>query len=481
MKTAVQFTIAKDMINRSLNLSWNGGGPLRVKLVSQNLSFQFRPLSRNEGQWNMRTVKSLTEDRDLRIRRWSSIYTKPEKTINVSLRNLEFEYDNDVSHIHKPNAENSRVTACVKDMVSMIKSNVRDNARINDICFVLMGTNLNMDVKHASQLIYCMSKLNIHNEALLLKLSKIIRNTISDVYKPHPIISGITKSFANLHLRDTETLDAIINWHRSEENPSSVADTITMLAILNYYPKHAEFLHKIAYSCDLLDLTSTMSYLNLAWSLTLLNQIKPSMIKLVLSEEFRLQVDSTISPVLRYSVYSKIFNIYAYSKIYKIDINQENSGFQPKKSSWVLNRSKQMRRANILVKSLLDTLCHLLPVSTYSLMVETDAGILIDALCFFDKQCNPITEKQFLKEDNGIRLAIIILDYKDFCLPKKNILTGLAEFRKQYLEKSGYKVLFLEYTQISTGDPLRKRTEFLLNKIKTVLPKFPLKNENKTK
>lgn len=81
-----------------------------------------------------------------------------------------------------------------------------------------------------------------------MNLSKNVRLHLDTVFKTRPLIPSLSKSLSSLLVRDIPTLDALINWFHDrmpEVDLLASTETICALALLNYFPDHAECLLKV--------------------------------------------------------------------------------------------------------------------------------------------------------------------------------------------------------------------------------------------
>lgn len=68
-----------------------------------------------------------------------------------------------------------------------------------------------------------------------------------------------------------------------------------------------------------------------------------------------------------------------------------------------------------------------------------------------------------------VRIAMMVVDFNDVCHGAHRSATGITELSFNLLEKCGYKVLPVPYTEFNTSDKLLKRVQYLEGKFKEVV------------
>lgn len=69
---------------------------------------------------------------------------------------------------------------------------------------------------------------------------------------------------------------------------------------------------------------------------------------------------------------------------------------------------------------------------------------------------------------------MMTMDYHDFCQAKptagqqERTLSGIADFTSRLLERSGYRILEVPYTEFGVNEKLLKRIQFLEARLKKI-------------
>lgn len=67
------------------------------------------------------------------------------------------------------------------------------------------------------------------------------------------------------------------------------------------------------------------------------------------------------------------------------------------------------------------------------------------------------------------RIALMVLDYHDMCRGQTDDPNGFNATAFRILEKIGYNVLPIPYTEFSTRDKVLKRVQYLDTKLKNIV------------
>lgn len=63
----------------------------------------------------------------------------------------------------------------------------------------------------------------------------------------------------------------------------------------------------------------------------------------------------------------------------------------------------------------------------------------------------------------------MVIDYHDVCQGSHRAISGITAMNFDLLEKSGYLVLPVPYTDFSTSDKLLKRVQYIEGKLKALI------------
>ncbi|XP_066993848.1 FAST kinase domain-containing protein 4 [Anabrus simplex] len=335
-----------------------------------------------------------------------------------------------------------------------------------------------LNMKQGADVLYAMAVLNFPDDVLLEKISADLCHGLADNDRP-AVVGSVLTSLGIMRYKDVVLLDALCDWVEKNHSVCRVHDLVALLLTLanvNHQPANGDSLFKVVLpQVSISDVPRAAAWLDLVWALTVLGRAEHSHLESVLSPEAveRLVVTNGdnngngIPPAARI----KLLNINAAAK-------HNTSGYKgPFLTSdstllkVTLSRSKEKQ---LLVSSVVDSLSNLLPSSTYlRTNIETDMGFLIDGECVLDSNCNPLpVEEQSLNKKitpkKGIRVAVLVWDYHDMCRGRQEPI-GAAVLSSQLLEKKGYKVLTVPYTEFNPREKVVTRVQYLEHRLKSLV------------
>lgn len=287
------------------------------------------------------------------------------------------------------NVQGISLTETVQLMSSLAMRQRRVKPLLKTLADNIINSDNELGIKNIADILYSMAKLNFRNELLLGKLCDELQKIIINVDQS-PIIGSILTSLGMLRYRNDQLMDEFCKWgikNRKIIRTQDLCAMVLTLATIGYVPIESDELFK-----DLLgnlketDMTKSSEWLDIVWSLTVLNRATLEQISSVLDEQFHEKLaDLEDIPLAKKH---KLLNINSYAKYlfdnYKGPIIKTNSTV----FDAPLARTKDKQ---IFVKSITDALANLFPSRDhFQLNVDGGIGFLTDVEFFMDKKGSPL-------------------------------------------------------------------------------------------
>lgn len=340
----------------------------------------------------------------------------------------------------------------VKLMSSLATRQRRVKPLLQTLADNISNTKTKLGIKNIADVLYSMARLNFRNELLLKKLSSDLQIVIENVDQS-PIIGSILTSIGMLRYRNDQLMDELCKWcikHKNIIRTQDVCAMVLTLATIGYIPVESDkFFTEVLTNLKETDMIKSSEWLDIVWSLTILNRVTPEKISSVLDEKFHLKLaDPTTIPLAKKH---KLLNINAYAKLlldnYKGPLIQSNSCVF--EAPLVRTKDKQ-----IFVKSITDALASLFPSRDhFRLNVDGGTGFLTDIEFYLDKKGAPLLIDKINDDTKVLRIAILANYYHDYCLGKNNLL-GSVLLHQRLLEANGYKIINISHSDLHTDDKL---------------------------
>jgi len=352
-----------------------------------------------------------------------------------------------------------------------------------------------LDVKQLSDCLFSMNALSFKDvntaEQLCNELSSHIENVESS-----PILRSVLTSLGQLKYLHMPLLDKILLWFstcidgKHETRTISTKDMTSLvitLATLNFSPDQTSHTSVLDYVAkELGDATNSLPehvLLDVVWSLTVLGKVKNDQLEAVLNPTFynvilyhnnNKQIGSTL----------KLQSINSAAKL----LHPDYKGPHLNMADDALLRNIKIPLGNAKLKynqSVLEAYSSICPAPRMSnLNVNTLHGFVAEADCVLDSECRPIPIAEYgnnfgnsqpSKElpSGGQRLALLTATFQDCLLGGE--LSGLMSFNVRLLERLGYKVLIIKYTDWPAAENLVSRVRLLDERIKKL--KLPEKTD----
>ncbi|XP_014280200.1 FAST kinase domain-containing protein 4 isoform X2 [Halyomorpha halys] len=357
----------------------------------------------------------------------------------------------------------------IKVLSSLSAKKRRSLPLLRSLAFHIGRIPSKLDVKQSADILYALSSLNFPDEVLLEKVCHDLVESLP-VCQKSAVFGSICTSLGLLKYKDSEFLEVLCDWALTKKDLCRCQDLVSLLLCLSsvrHIPNQE--LLTILSQIKEGDLPSSSTWLDVVWSLAVLNVVTEAQLSSVLNSKF---VDRLTSSAPGLSWKRKLLNLNGvakWTKGYKGSLLSEDSNLET-----TVTKSKDKQQ---LIVSLLDSLSNLFPSSNYfKSCVDTGMGFLIDAECIVDSKMNPfplIDKKtgQAIDENKSTkknRIAIFIHDYHD-CTRGRVELAGPAYFNTHLAGLIGYKVVNILYTDYNVRAKLIQRVQYLEGLLKSAV------------
>ncbi|XP_017023677.1 FAST kinase domain-containing protein 4 [Drosophila kikkawai] len=355
----------------------------------------------------------------------------------------------------------------VKVMSTLAQRKRRSTPLLRSLAFNISSAAETLDLKQSADVLYAMSTLNFQDSVLGAKVCADVQAALPKNVERSAVVGSILTSLGILRYRDLDILESLTQWLLKNSEicrPQDLSAYFLTSALLNFKSSQLEDVSsKLVKSIVREDFTKQSEWLNFVWSLTMLGLVEPNHLASVLSAEFLEQLQKDKAGVTATSK-MRLLNLNSYAQLLAVDykgplLAADSPAFQVPIAH---PKAKQ-----VLVTGMLDALKSLLPASNHvQSLVDSKMGFLIDALCHFDANRNPLP----LDKENpkAIRVALMVIDFHDICHGTHRSASGVTNLTFDLLEKSGYHVIPVPYNEFSTSDKLLKRVQYLEAKFKAI-------------
>ncbi|XP_043266312.1 FAST kinase domain-containing protein 4 isoform X2 [Colletes gigas] len=327
--------------------------------------------------------------------------------------------------------------------------------------------NSHLNKNQCSILMYSVCVLCYYDKELLEKICRNLMLLSCDYFT----MNSVLKSMAIIRYKNTKFLQHMTSFFINSH------DVLEKKRIINILQSYAKLGYKSEKTSALIkkfmprlseDLFDPDDWLNIVWSLLVLDNVLNSQVKTVLQNSFidKLNFEDASKSLLNQI---KLLNINAAAKYILKDY--DGPFLDSSKISYVT--SAQNKEKKLYIKALEETLTFMLNPSEYTLNLNTNMGFLLDAECRdFSYKTDIFAKKQADKDrlkKTSKKIAIMLHDYYDYCQWSTD-LQGSVQLETKLLEHRGYHILPISYLQFSLCDTLNKR-------VKTLKRCFDLSNQ----
>lgn len=357
----------------------------------------------------------------------------------------------------------------IKVLSSLSAKKRRSLPLLRSLAFHIGRIPSKLDVKQSADILYALSSLNFPDEVLLEKVCHDLVESLPLCQKS-AVFGSICTSLGLMKYKDSELLEVLCDWALTKKELCRCQDFVSLLLCLSsvrHIPNQE--LLRILSEIKEEDLPSSSTWLDVVWSLAVLNIVSEAQLSSILNSKF---VDRLTSSTSSFSWKRKLLNLNGvakWTKGYKGSLLDEDSNLEA-----AVTRSKDKQQ---LVVSILDTLSNLFPSSNYfKSCVDSGMGFLIDAECILDSKMNPsplidkktgqpIEESKTTKKN---RIAIFIHEYHD-CTRGRVELAGPAYLNTHLAGLTGYKVVNILYTDYNVRAKLIQRVQYIEGLLKSAV------------
>ncbi|XP_017007620.2 FAST kinase domain-containing protein 4 [Drosophila takahashii] len=355
----------------------------------------------------------------------------------------------------------------VKVMSTLAQRKRRSTPLLRSLAFNISSASEALDLKQSADVLYAMSTLNFQDSVLGAKVCADVQTALPKNVEKSAVVGSIITSLGILRYRDLDILESLTQWLLKNSEicrPQDLSAYFLTSALLNFKSAQLEEVsNKLVKSIVREDFTKQSEWLSFVWSLTMLGLVEHSHLASVLSSDFleALQKDKAgVTPTSK----MRLLNLNSYAQLLATDykgplLTADSPAYQVPMAH---PKAKQ-----VLVNGMLDALKSLLPASNhFQSAVDSKMGFLIDALCHFDANKNPLPLDK--ENPNAIRVALMVIDFHDICHGTHRSGSGVTNLTFDLLERSGYHVIPVPYNEFSTSDKLLKRVQYLESKFKAI-------------
>lgn len=364
-----------------------------------------------------------------------------------------------------------------KIFITLAENSNRNVSILNALAFHLRPKVESLHIKEILDILYSFKKLNFFNLLLVTDLMIKVNKEIPSVTQPS-VISGLLVTCGHLRLRNTGVLNACAKWILSNIETCRIKEFVSFIltvACLNYYTLEVQKTLQAILPLVSFEAVKTPDvWLDVVWSLAILNITDKDMLLKVLSSDFyKLLIESSGFQVATNKL--KLMNLKAVLKnshpecIFGCDLFIDP--LEVPESSEIQNNRKHV----------LKVLSNFVPEDKYLCTSQnTDLGIFIDAEFIMDKNLKPLPLTEygiFAKVTDtkplpigAQRIALLILFFKDFTLCSTS-KTGFNDLAIRLLFSQGYTAVPISFDEFMRNNTEVKKTKYLFQKIQSIVQK----------
>ncbi|KAL6260606.1 hypothetical protein P5V15_008126 [Pogonomyrmex californicus] len=349
--------------------------------------------------------------------------------------------------------------AMIAVIASLREQGKRNTPLLKMLSYNIVKYNIALDIKQCATLLYSMAVLNFPDKVLLEKITSdlmicIPRNNSAAINK------SIITSLGFLHYKNENVLDAFCDTFFTTSMNYKFLDYSSILqtfAALRHKSKKANlFIRTFAQHANRFQ-TTCVEWLDIVWSLAVLDAAQSQHIKSVLEPEFLKLIK--IHDQLNVSKILKLLNINAVAQF----VLKDYKGPFLEKNSEMFNVSiGKSKEKEININALSEALKEILPSSSYfKTNINANMGFLIDAEYRINDQYRLVKVEDWNEQSENVRrIAIMVHDYYDYCIGQNDFI-GPVYLYTQLLKARGYSLISISHENFSIQDNLKKRIAYL--------------------
>uniref|UniRef100_B3P7J3 GG12520 n=1 Tax=Drosophila erecta TaxID=7220 RepID=B3P7J3_DROER len=279
----------------------------------------------------------------------------------------------------------------VKVMSTLAQRKRRSTPLLRSLAFNISSASESLDLKQAADVLYAMSTLNFQDSVLGAKVCADVQSALPKNVEKSAVVGSIITSLGILRYRDLDILESLTQWLLKNSEicrPQDLSAYFLTSALLNFKSAQLEEVSKkLVKSIVREDFTKQSEWLNFVWALTMLGVVEHSHLASVLSADFLETLKKDKAGVTATSK-MRLLNLNSYAQLIATDYK---GPLLPTDSPVYQVPMAHPKAKQVLVNGMLDALKSLLPASNHlETAVDTKMGFLIDALCHFDANKNPL-------------------------------------------------------------------------------------------
>ena len=201
----------------------------------------------------------------------------------------------------------------VKVMGALAQKKRRSTPLLRSLSFNISGSTETLDLKQCGDILYAMAVLNFPDSLLLHRICTDVQTELPKNRNRSAAVGSILTSLGLLRYRDVDTLESLSDWiltHREDCRSQDVSALFLTLANLNFTPSNMDQLKStIIQNMSEQDVQSSTDWLNLVWSLVVLDCATAAQVDSILRPAFidLLERERTLTPTIK----MKLLNINA--------------------------------------------------------------------------------------------------------------------------------------------------------------------------
>ncbi|EDX13915.1 GD18463 [Drosophila simulans] len=279
----------------------------------------------------------------------------------------------------------------VKVMSTLAQRKRRSTPLLRSLAFNISSASESLDLKQAGDVLFAMSTLNFQDSVLSAKVCADVQSALPKNVEKSAVVGSIITSLGILRYRDLDILESLTQWLLKNSEicrPQDLSAYFLTSALLNFKSAQLEEVSKkLVKSIVREDFTKQSEWLSFVWSLTMLGLVENGHLASVLSADFLETLKKDKAGVTATSK-MRLLNLNSYAQLIATDYK---GPLLPTDSPVYQVPMAHPKAKQVLVNGMLDALKSLLPASNHlQTAVDTKMGFLIDALCHFDANKNPL-------------------------------------------------------------------------------------------
>ncbi|XP_003704994.2 FAST kinase domain-containing protein 4 isoform X1 [Megachile rotundata] len=399
------------------------------------------------------TIKKIIDTWVANNNKVQQIVNKSEKPTNeqsIDTSDMVFDLD------HKYGSVST--SGLIREVSMLTQNNNRNVPVIRYIFNNILKYNNMLSPGQCASLMYCMGKLNFSDERLLNKICIDLEHKFSNSKSYSSKLISIVNSMAHIRYKNKNFLERMCDVIIRPDYAISYAQLIKLLlslAILGHESKGVDNIIE-KFLPAITTLGNTFDYLNLVWSLTVLNKANNECISRLFDDDFITKLTSAKNCFDTHIL--KLLNIDAYAKYILKDYSGPllNGTVEP-------ITKKYTTQKKLYLEMLEDTLKNVLPSPSYFRMnINTNMGFLLGAELYLDSNSRPVCVNAV--KDDCRKIGIMMYDFYELSLGSLEPL-GLVNLYTRLLQACQYEVINISYNHFGVEDKPEKRAMYLRSRL----------------